>query len=56
MTTDERKTVHRISYLPNGFIRIDHRGSGLVTLLNADGTRRSGVRVPTSVVASALKA
>jgi len=45
---------HRIEYLPNGFIRIDHRGSGLVSVLNADGTRRSGVKVPASVVAEAL--
>lgn len=35
------------TWLPNGFIRIDDRRSGLVALYNQDGTRHSGPAILT---------
>jgi hypothetical protein len=34
----------RIEKLPNGFIRVDERGSGLTGMYELDGSHRHGVR------------
>lgn len=47
-------STYRAEMLPNGFIRVDDQRSGLVTLLECDGSVRSGVRLSRGLVSEIM--